>query len=473
MDFTNPNKRIKIEENGTTNITTDCSPIPTLTPEDFRKFIEPFTQDQLLQIIQSAALRHHDVLESIRAIANRDPAQRKLFIRGLGWDTTSDSLRALFASYGDLEEAIVILDKATGKSKGYGFVIFKNVDGAMMALKEPSKKIDGRMTVTQLASAGITTGPTASVPTGDAAFRKVFVGNVPVDMPADRLLVHFSSYGEIEEGPLGYDKVTEKSRGYAMFVYKTVEGAQASLVDPMKSIDGHSFVCRLANDSSKKGKLVNGVGKVQTLTAATPVANVGEPVGVPPQSLGPGSLGAQAPGYGAGPSGLGAPAGLGTPSGLGAPPPYGAPGSFGMPGHLGGLSAVQQGQPGMAHHHLNSSMQSTFGATGLSSVPSSLGTGAGYASGLGGPYSGLGPVPTSAGYGAAGYGAFSGMGSSLYRLPPGSTGLPSGGYPEGGHYGGLSSSTFSGHLHQPLRASTGTPVPLPPGRMYPNLPPYY
>ncbi|KAJ4840096.1 UBP1-associated protein 2C [Turnera subulata] len=68
---------------------------------------------------------------------------------GLDCETTSDNLRSLFSSYGDL-----ILDKTTGKSKGYGSVIFKHVDGALLALCEPSKKIDGRVTVTQLAAAG-------------------------------------------------------------------------------------------------------------------------------------------------------------------------------------------------------------------------------------------------------------------------------------------------------------------------------
>lgn len=90
-------------------------------------------------------MRHADVLDAVRLIADRDSTQRKLFIRGLGWETTTEGLRTLFSSYGDLDEAVVILDKVTGKSKGYGFVTFKHIDGAMIALKEPSKKIDGRM----------------------------------------------------------------------------------------------------------------------------------------------------------------------------------------------------------------------------------------------------------------------------------------------------------------------------------------
>ena len=83
-------------------------------------------------------------------------------------------MSSLFTSYGDLDEAIVIFNKNTDKSKGYGFVTFKNADGALLALKEPSKKIDGRITVTQFAVAGLFgpnsgAGPGAG---GDVSTRK-------------------------------------------------------------------------------------------------------------------------------------------------------------------------------------------------------------------------------------------------------------------------------------------------------------
>jgi hypothetical protein len=42
--------------------------------------------------------------------------------------------------------ASVVFDKLTGKSKGYGFVTFATSEGASMALMEPNKQIDGRMT---------------------------------------------------------------------------------------------------------------------------------------------------------------------------------------------------------------------------------------------------------------------------------------------------------------------------------------
>lgn len=448
MDLT---KKRKMEENGAG----DADPlVPKLTPEDARKIIERFTPDQLIDILQEAVAHHVDVLDAVRAVADPDTSQRKLFIRGLGWDTTTEGLRALFSAYGELEEAVVILDKTTGKSKGYGFVTFRHVDGALLALKEPSKKIDGRMTVTQLAAAGNSGASTNASAAVDVSLRKIYVANVPYDMPADKLLAHFSLYGEIEEGPLGFDKQTGKCRGYALFVYKTPEGAQAALVDPVKTIEGRQLTCKLAIDG-KKGKQGGGADGVQAPVGGPGNAH-GDGMGLAPPSSMPGSIGGQ----------------------------YGGPGGIGS---YGGYSGGLQGPP-MGHHPLNSSL----GGPGLSSVgnqaPSSLGGAGGYGSGLGGPYGGYGG-PGSAGFGGlgsagaggglggsaagglggAGGGAGAGGGSSLYRLPPSSGGIPSSGYPDSGHYNMSSSSVYPGQHHQ---AAGTSPVPrVPPGGMYP--PPYY
>lgn len=249
MDFS---KKRKTEENGTPISLTG---VPALSPEDIHKLIDPFSKDQLLEIVRTAATRHPDVLDSVRTLADGDTTLRKLFIRGLSSDTTSETIRNLFSSYGELEEAIVIFDKNTGKSKGFGFITFKHVDGAIIALKEPSKKIDGRMTVTQLASAGLANSGGSS---SDVSLRKIYVGNVPYDIPSERLLGFFLSYGEVEEGPLGFDKVTGKSKGFAFIIYKTEEGARAAIADPMKMIDGHQVVCKMAADN-KKVKTQGGV----------------------------------------------------------------------------------------------------------------------------------------------------------------------------------------------------------------------
>nr|GEW83774.1 UBP1-associated protein 2C-like [Tanacetum cinerariifolium] len=115
----------------------------SLTQQDARKILQPFPKAQLIDILQT--LITHDVaaLSAVRSIADTDPSHRKLFIGGIGWDTTTATLKSVFEVYGEVEEGLVIVDKATNKSKEYGFVTFKRVDGAVKALVPPSYSSSG------------------------------------------------------------------------------------------------------------------------------------------------------------------------------------------------------------------------------------------------------------------------------------------------------------------------------------------
>lgn len=55
-------------------------------------------------------------------VQNKDTTYTKLFVGGLPYHTSDKSLRDHFAVYGDIDEAVVITDRNTGKSRGYGFV---------------------------------------------------------------------------------------------------------------------------------------------------------------------------------------------------------------------------------------------------------------------------------------------------------------------------------------------------------------
>lgn len=77
--------------------------------------------------------------------------KNKLFVAKLPFAITSDALRDLFAQYGDIKEAIVITDRDTGKSKGFGFVTFANEEDAQKALDMDNQEVDGRPIVVKIA----------------------------------------------------------------------------------------------------------------------------------------------------------------------------------------------------------------------------------------------------------------------------------------------------------------------------------
>ncbi|KAF2927626.1 hypothetical protein DAI22_06g218503 [Oryza sativa Japonica Group] len=83
-----------------------------------------------------------------------DTTYTKVFVGGLAWETRSEGLRAHFEAYGEILEAVVITDRATGRSKGYGFVTFRDPDSARMACMDPYPVIDGRRANCNLAILG-------------------------------------------------------------------------------------------------------------------------------------------------------------------------------------------------------------------------------------------------------------------------------------------------------------------------------
>lgn len=70
---------------------------------------------------------------------------KKLFVGGLSWDTTDQSLRACFEAYGEVVDAKVILDRETGRSRGFGFVTLTEEDAVTKAVDGMNgAQLDGR-----------------------------------------------------------------------------------------------------------------------------------------------------------------------------------------------------------------------------------------------------------------------------------------------------------------------------------------
>ncbi|MBN2585508.1 RNA-binding protein [Patescibacteria group bacterium] len=70
---------------------------------------------------------------------------KKLFVGGLNYATTDDNLRELFAGAGTVESATVIIDRMSGRSKGFGFVEMATEEEAQKAIDELNgKELDGR-----------------------------------------------------------------------------------------------------------------------------------------------------------------------------------------------------------------------------------------------------------------------------------------------------------------------------------------
>ncbi|XP_075701141.1 RNA-binding protein 38 [Rhinoderma darwinii] len=114
----------------------------------------------------------------------KDTTFTKIFVGGLPYHTTDSSLRKYFEVFGDIDEAVVITDRQTSKSRGYGFVTMSDRAAADRACKDPNPIIDGRKANVNLAYIGakprnLQTGLTIGVQQLHPAFIQRPIGLTP------------------------------------------------------------------------------------------------------------------------------------------------------------------------------------------------------------------------------------------------------------------------------------------------------
>ncbi|KAI0533899.1 hypothetical protein GGR58DRAFT_505858 [Xylaria digitata] len=157
----------------------------------------------------------------------------KLFIGGLAWHTEETTLRQKFEEFGPIEEAVVVKDRDTGRSRGFGFVRYTTEADADKAIANMNNvEFDGREIRVDKAS---DTGPknshgrgSGSYPTrgGYAQQPQVYA---PYGMPNAAMVYPPASYGRggYPSQPVAYG--TSSPQGYGMpapYGYPDQQGSQ-------------------------------------------------------------------------------------------------------------------------------------------------------------------------------------------------------------------------------------------------------
>jgi len=76
-------------------------------------------------------------MSSLGGTHHRDTTFTKIFVGGLPYHTSDQTLRSYFEPFGDITEAVVITDRQTGKSRGYGFVSLRSFSTEWSKKLEP------------------------------------------------------------------------------------------------------------------------------------------------------------------------------------------------------------------------------------------------------------------------------------------------------------------------------------------------
>jgi len=146
-----------------------------------------------------------------------EPEQmRKLFIGGLDYRTTDESLKAYFEQYGEIVDVVVMKDPKTKRSRGFGFVAFSQAYMVDEAQKNRPHKIDGRSVDTKRAVPRDEIGK----PESGVTVKKLFVGGIKDDVDEEDLRETFGKFGTVVSVSIPTEKESQKKRGFAFVEFE-------------------------------------------------------------------------------------------------------------------------------------------------------------------------------------------------------------------------------------------------------------
>lgn len=162
----------------------------------------------------------------------------KLYVGNLPYNTSDQDLMDLFGAYSPVS-ASIITDRATGRSKGFGFVEFNEENTAQKAADELNgSSVDGRSIVVNIARPK----EEDNVQPGD----KLYVGNLSYDLDDHGLADLFSKYGSVVKAEVIKFSDTQKSKGFGFVQFSSIEEATAALEMNGHEMDGRNLIVKMA-----------------------------------------------------------------------------------------------------------------------------------------------------------------------------------------------------------------------------------
>ncbi|XP_040388815.1 RNA-binding protein Musashi homolog 2 isoform X11 [Cygnus olor] len=144
--------------------------------------------------------------------AQHDPG--KMFIGGLSWQTSPDSLRDYFSKFGEIRECMVMRDPTTKRSRGFGFVTFADPASVDKVLAQPHHELDSKTIDPKVAF------PRRAQPKMVTRTKKIFVGGLSANTVVEDVKQYFEQFGKVEDAMLMFDKTTNRHRGFGFVTFE-------------------------------------------------------------------------------------------------------------------------------------------------------------------------------------------------------------------------------------------------------------
>ncbi|TPX68233.1 hypothetical protein SpCBS45565_g03232 [Spizellomyces sp. 'palustris'] len=128
------------------------------------------------------------------------------------------SMRAYFEKFGEVEDCVVMKDPATGRSRGFGFLTFKD-SRSVEEVVQLEHTLDGKII-----------DPKRAIPREEQdKTEKIFVGGVGSDVTEDQFREYFMQFGKVIDATLMIDRETGRPRGFGFITFENSDGVDKAM----------------------------------------------------------------------------------------------------------------------------------------------------------------------------------------------------------------------------------------------------
>eukprot|EP00262_Sarcandra_glabra_P019860 TRINITY_DN7710_c0_g2_i1.p1 TRINITY_DN7710_c0_g2~~TRINITY_DN7710_c0_g2_i1.p1 ORF type:complete len:362 (-),score=67.37 TRINITY_DN7710_c0_g2_i1:80-1165(-) len=199
----------------------------------------------------------------------------KLVVLGIPWDIDTDGLREYMSKFGELEDAIVMKERSTGRSRGFGYVTFSSAEDAKNAL-ESEHFLGNRVLEVKVAT------PKEEMRAPSKKVTRIFIARIPPSVTEATFRSYFEGYGEITDLYMPKDQGSKGHRGIGFITFESADSVD-TLMAETHELGGSTIVVDRATPKDEEFRQPSrvaqgGYGAYNAyITAATRYAALGAP----------------------------------------------------------------------------------------------------------------------------------------------------------------------------------------------------
>ncbi|KAF5200464.1 heterogeneous nuclear ribonucleoprotein 1-like [Thalictrum thalictroides] len=196
-----------------------------------------------------------------------DCDQAKLFVGGIPFDTTEETLKDHFSKYGEVVETVIVKDKNSGNTRGFGFVLFSDPSFADEALQDKhvllSRTVEvkkalprgGKHQNYQQHSKGFSKNNN-NIGSRQFSTKKIFVGGLSASVTEEDFKSYFEVFGTITDVVVMFDNVTHRPRGFGFITFDSEQAVENVMARELHVLNNKSVEVKRAVPKDGPGAFI-------------------------------------------------------------------------------------------------------------------------------------------------------------------------------------------------------------------------